>query len=276
MPWRAAAQADFRQSFDTGNESQPYIGAELLSLCQTAMEDGRLSARELQCLRMLREGRMRDQLAELPYIGQILDHILHTGQVMPGQLQTLQQTLEPCLPAELTRRRARLRVVDPDWQSGEAADAGERLRNEVLASARFTVAGCLSDRHASTIRRHARAGQPVLLVRERDDGSNPHAIRVCTASGRPIGFVPAQHAKRLAPLLDRGARYRAHLTHVLAGEVAPVLVVQAYLYAADAELGAATTSTRRMTRSRLAGAVWLLRLVVGLAIAAAVAFVLEP
>ncbi|MFO7278526.1 MAG: HIRAN domain-containing protein [Pseudomonadota bacterium] len=275
MPWRAAARADFRQSFDTGNESQPYVGAELLSLCQTAMEDGRLSARELQSLRTLREGRMRDQLAELPYIGQILDQILHTGQVMPGQLRTLQQTLEPCLPAELTRRRAKLRVVDPDWQPGEVEDTGDRLRNEVLASARFTVAGCLSDRHASTIRRHARAGQPVLLVREPDD-ANPHAIRVCTASGKPIGFVPAQHAKRLAPLLDRGARYRAHLTHVLAGEVAPVLLVQAYLYAADAELGAATASTRKMTRSRLAGAVWLLRLVVGLAIAAAVAFVLKP
>jgi len=55
-----------------------------------------------------------------------------------------------------------------------------------------------------------------------------------------------------------------------------VLLVQAYLYAADAELGAATASTRKMTRSRLAGAVWLLRLVVGLAIAAAVAFVLKP
>jgi len=214
MPWRAAARADFRQSFDTGNESQPYVGAELLSLCQTAMEDGRLSARELQSLRTLREGRMRDQLAELPYIGQILDQILHTGQVMPGQLRTLQQTLEPCLPAELTRRRAKLRVVDPDWQPGEVEDTGDRLRNEVLASARFTVAGCLSDRHASTIRRHARAGQPVLLVREPDD-ANPHAIRVCTASGKPIGFVPAQHAKRL-PASPRPRRTLPRPSHARA------------------------------------------------------------
>jgi hypothetical protein len=118
----------------------------------------------------------------------------------------------------------------------------------------------------------------VLLVRERSAKglTGEQTIEVRTANGKPLGYVPAHRAAELAPLLDRGARYRAHLISVSAGMHAPVLIVQTFLYRGDAALGFPHASSRRITPRRLSPRVWmLLRLFVALAIAAAAALALR-
>jgi single-stranded-DNA-specific exonuclease len=60
-------------------------------------------------------------------------------------------------------------------------------------------------------------GEPLRLVREPTNAADPHAIRVCRADGRQLGFLRAPLAARLAPAMDAGARYAATATALTGG-----------------------------------------------------------
>ncbi len=62
-----------------------------------------------------------------------------------------------------------------------------------------------------------RPGERLRLVRDPHNPRDPHAIRVCTADGRQLGFLRATLAARLAPSMDAGARYSAAATAVTGG-----------------------------------------------------------
>jgi hypothetical protein len=87
--------------------------------------------------------------------------------------------------------------------------------------------------------------------------------------------VPEPHASEIAPLLDQGARYRAHVANVCKGAQAAVLIVQAYLYGPNATLGSQSIGGRKLARRESSKIWWVLRLAIAVLIAAAVAFVLR-
>ncbi|MDR5684275.1 MAG: single-stranded-DNA-specific exonuclease RecJ [Armatimonadota bacterium] len=60
-------------------------------------------------------------------------------------------------------------------------------------------------------------GEPLVLEREPDNPHDPHAIRVRRADGEQVGYLAAVLAGRIAPTMDRGARYRATVTQVTGG-----------------------------------------------------------
>lgn len=276
MSQQRVASAGVRKSSRASPDGCVSSGAELFSLCQTASPDGTLTRREIQ---LLRDWLERSEEVEVParaYVQELIEHIVRTGRVAPADLRALARVLEPSFPRELSRRPAALRLVGSDRMPYPDDGAAERAKNEILASACFMVAGCRSERRTPIIPRQARAGEPVLLVLERRDRPVASAIEVRTANGKALGFVPAQRAKDLAPLLDRGARYRAHLISVSSGAHAPVLIVQAFFYRGNAALGFQHAGARRVAPRRLSAGTWtLLRIAVALLIAAAVALVLR-
>jgi len=251
-------------------------GAELFSLCQTATADGTLSASERNALRVWLERPENPEVPASRYVRGLIGDIVASGRISSADLQALWRSLEPTLPGELRcRRPAALRLVARGREPYAEESGADRVRNDLLASACFILAGCISSR-AAVLERRARIGDPVLLVRAKRRGRSPNAIQVCSASGKALGLVPEHHASELAPLLDRGARYRAHLRAVLHGGIAPVLIVQAFLYAPSATLGLGTAAQRRMGRRRASPAIWMIiRTVVALLIALAVATVLR-
>lgn len=249
---------------------------ELFSLCQTATADGSLSASELKALRVWLERSETPGVPTPRYVRGLVGEIIASGRVSTSDLHALWRSLEPALPGELGRRRpASLRLVAQGREPYQDEPTPDRVRNDLLASACFMLAGCASSR-AAVLERHARIGEPVLLVRAKRRGRSANAIQVCAASGKPLGLVPEHYASELAPLLDRGARYRAHLRAVLNGGIAPALIVQSFLYAPSATLGLGTAAQRRMARRRTSPAIWMvIRTVVALLIALAVATVLR-
>ncbi len=62
-----------------------------------------------------------------------------------------------------------------------------------------------------------RPGESLGLVRDPHNPRDPHAIKVCTADGRQLGFLRATLAARLAPSMDAGARYSATATALTGG-----------------------------------------------------------
>jgi hypothetical protein len=276
MSQQRVASAGVRKSSEAGASASVSAGAELFSLCQTAAADGRLTKRRLQ---LLREWLDRSEQVEVParvYVRELVEHIVRTGRAAPADLQALARVLEPSFPQELRRRPAALRLVGSKKMPYPDDSAAERVKNEILASACFMVADCQRERRTPIIHRQARAGEPVSLVLERHRACEARMIQVRAASGKELGFVPAQKARDLAPLLDRGARYRAHLISVSSGVHGPVLIVQAFFYRGNAALGFQHAGARRVAPRGLSGGAWmLLRLTVALLIAAAVALVLR-
>jgi single-stranded-DNA-specific exonuclease len=62
-----------------------------------------------------------------------------------------------------------------------------------------------------------RPGEPLRLVREPANPQDPHAVRVVREDGTSVGYLSAAVAGRLAPQMDRGARYRATVADVTGG-----------------------------------------------------------
>jgi hypothetical protein len=251
--------------------------AQLLSLCHTASADGALSQSESRLLRTWIERAPDDDVPAGEYVREVIEHIVETGRVAQCDLQALWRALEPDLPEELRRRAATRHLGGAYGETQEdEGESAENLPNEILSSSCFLLAGCPGERRTRHIERLARTGDPVLLVRQAGAVPSPHTVRVCAANGKRLGFVPEQHAQELAPLLDRGARYRAHLTAVLRGEHAPVVIVQAFLYSADATLGEQSAGDRRIASKESRARAWMLvRIAVGALLAAAVALVLH-
>ncbi len=262
----------WRSRKSSGESVSP--GTELFCLCHTATSDGTLTAKDAERLSTWLARSAGVEVPARAYVEGVVRHILDTGKVTPADLAALARALEPCLPPVLKRRRAALRAVSGARPGvPDEAHPTERNRNAVLDSACFLMA----DAHPDVLARGARSGAPVLLVRERSGARSPHCIQVCTSQGKVLGFVPEQRARALAPLLDRGARYRAHVISADQGAQAPVVIVQAFLYRSDAVLGLTTSAARRVAPGVLGSrAAWMLvRLAVALAIAAGVALVLR-
>jgi single-stranded-DNA-specific exonuclease len=60
-------------------------------------------------------------------------------------------------------------------------------------------------------------GEEVFLRREPQNPYDPHAVQVVRRDGAVVGYLSSALAGRLAPRLDRGARYRATVTAVTGG-----------------------------------------------------------
>ncbi len=62
-----------------------------------------------------------------------------------------------------------------------------------------------------------RPGDTLQLRREPHNPHDPHAVKVLTATGVPVGYLSARVASRIAPSLDAGARYRVTVAQVTGG-----------------------------------------------------------
>lgn len=105
-----------------------------------------------------------------------------------------------------------------------------------VASFNFIIAGVHYEGREHRIRRFARAGDQVYLVREPQNQFSRNAIQVALKSGIELGYVPEIDAEDLAPLLDVGLAQKAHITKILVGGRVPIPVVQAYVHRLDAEI----------------------------------------
>ncbi len=105
---------------------------------------------------------------------------------------------------------ARLFARADDYLSG-------RLRAVEQASAFHTKVVGVTFEGRQALLPTVRQGERLRLVRDPRNPRDPHAIKVCLADGRQLGFLRAGLAARLAPAMDAGARYTATTTMVTGG-----------------------------------------------------------
>ncbi|HKX18579.1 MAG TPA: single-stranded-DNA-specific exonuclease RecJ, partial [bacterium] len=151
-------------------------------------------------------------------------------------------------PGGTARVRLRLRALDVPGvdmdavlrDTGLVIDRLFRRAGDFLGEARYdgveeaaafhtkAVGVTFGDRQA--VLATLRAGDRLRLRREPANPRDPHAVEVLTEDGRPVGYLNARLAGRLAPLMDAGIGYVAAVSGVTGGRDT--------VTDADADLGA--------------------------------------
>lgn len=240
----------------TAADAQAGVGAELLVLCHSMTANGRLSKEEiLELTRWLRTNRDAG-LPSITFLAETVSRIIADRHITREEYQELYAAIERILPKEAKRRAtANRRAVEAatsaakktaakvakhaakaEKDAARARKQTERERNRPVASFNFMIAGVHYEGREHRIRRFARQGESVYLVREPQNRHSRNAIQVALKSGIEFGYVPEIDAEDLAPLLDAGLAQRAHITKILDGGRVPIPVVQAYVHRLDAEV----------------------------------------
>ena len=186
------------------------LGAELLSLCQTATADGRLEPEELAGLRQWLDDAESARLPAARHLSRVIERVLADGRITPEEYEEVYRALESILPLEARRAALNARLGAQAQDEAAARAVRQRLpdarrRGTRLASATFMVAGVRHQGRAATI-----------------------AVKL--PGGQQLGFVPKDEARQLAPLLDGGCRYTAQISEIIGTSRSRVPVVHADMY----------------------------------------------
>lgn len=233
----------------TKSDARTAAGAELLLLCQSITEDGRLSSDEI---RLLRDWVNQNWLCELPsaaFLKSLLQRILADGVVTAEERQALHEAVETVLPPELRRdaRERRKTIERLEKAEKKVAAKAERELERYEAELRrpvtrhdFMVAGIHFEGRDEIVRSCVAAGDRVFLARDRANAFSRNAIEVRLENGLQVGFVPEDNARSLASLLDAGCTHIAHVKKILTGGRVPIPVVAADIFQADSPMEGVT------------------------------------
>ena len=115
-------------------------------------------------------------------------------------------------------------------------DQAKKDINTPIGKWDFMVAGVRYEGRPNIIYRHAKEGDPVFLLRDRENVHSGTAVAVLLKNGMQIGFVPAEWSVEIAPLLDAGNPHTGVMETDLTGGKSPIPVVVAKIFAAHAEV----------------------------------------
>jgi HIRAN domain-containing protein len=233
-----------RRTSITKLQRQTAVAADLISLCQTVTEDGRLEDQEIAALRQWLDENRGTDLPAVAFLFETVERILADGKVTADEQQELYRAIETVLPPDiresvrgtrLSGERAAKQEVREQKEAARQAQREAQARNSPVESWDFMVAGVRYEGRAEVISRFAEPGDTAFLVRDRANGFSRNAVEVRLSNGMQAGYVPEQHAVDLAPLLDSGHKHGAYIKKILTGGRAPIPVVVASLYSAEAD-----------------------------------------
>jgi HIRAN domain-containing protein len=190
--------------------------AELLALCHTATEDGKLLGQDVLALQDWLEHYRDTDFPDAELVRDTIRRILTVEAISDAARHELYRTLERALPRDVTTLlRSRRR------SAGHTRHAGA----EPIKAHDVVVARTLYEDRAMSIARFAFEGDEVLLVRDPDYPHSKNAIMVRLLSGFDIGYIPEFAARSLAPHLDQDRRYTAHIRKIVNRDGVPVAIV---------------------------------------------------
>ena len=231
------------------------IGLELLSLCQTITEDGRILDDEVNSLKMWLEENKHVDLPAIEALRLCVSEILADRVITDVERLELQKLIERILPPDLRSYAVLKRRQLSDEAKAAAAEVREqarlaraknredRERDQVVERVDFMVAGVAYEGRGPAIARHADEGMTVYLVRDRANKYSPNAIEVRLPNGTHIGYVPEVIAVGLAPFFDSGCRSSATIKRLLTKTRTgyPIPVIKGEIFGADARVPGAVS-----------------------------------
>jgi len=233
------------------------IGIELLNLCQTITEDGRVLEDEIRGLHQWLETNGHVEMPAISALRKCVSAILADGIVNDAERNELQKVIERILPPDL-RRYAVLKRREASAEEKLAAvlkreelklqkqrtreqEKAQQERNRPVEAFDFMVAGVAYEGRGCAVSTHAHEGMPAYLVRDRANQYSRNAVEVRLGNGIHIGYVPEETAVELAPLLDANCKARASIKRLLTKTRTgyPIPIISGELYRPDASVPSA-------------------------------------
>jgi hypothetical protein len=231
------------------------IGLELLSLCQTITEDGRILDDEVNGLQAWLEENKHVDLPAIEALRVCVSEILADRVISDAERLQLQKLIERILPPDLRSYAVLKRRQLSDEAKAAAAEVRkqarlareenreDRERDQAVERFDFMVAGVAYEGRGPVIARHAHEGMTAYLIRDRANRYSPNAIEVRLRNGTHIGYVPEESAVELAPYFDSGCRSSATIKRLLTKTRTgyPIPVIKGDIFGADARVPGAVS-----------------------------------
>jgi hypothetical protein len=158
------------------------------------------------------------EFAACAFLHETIETISDDGEITEAELGRLGLAIERVLPkdvrASAREKRRSLREQKRQERSAQR-DAARTQQREARQRARplhrgdYHVAGAFMFQHRCDACERLNAGDAVLLEREPENRHDRNAIMILSEDGEELGYVPREHAREMAPLLDGGAAYEA-------------------------------------------------------------------
>jgi HIRAN domain len=239
---------DPRRSITKRRREVPAV-VDLMNLCMTVTEDGRIDDQEVAELSAWLQENEDLELPAKDYLRRTVEKIIADGRVDPDERRELFLAIEKVLPPELQgiAHASRRQVEEKGKGRAGAGREEERERardrregNRHVGHWDFMVAGVRHEGRPAVISRYARPGVEVRLIRDQENAFSGNAVRIRTGDDQEIGMVPEEDARTLAPYLDRVHPYSASIKKVLSGGRTPIPVVVVDVYRHDASVPGAS------------------------------------
>lgn len=226
----------------TSTQVQTDVGLQLVAICQSVTEDGRLADAEIIELRQWVSDNQSSTLPAIQHLAGTLDAVLADGIITTEERQIVYKAIEAVLPPEHRRIATDLRRQAQAEDKAEdkataAAQRDEERKQKAQNKGRsfnFMVVGTRHEGRDSIIEDSVSAGDRAYLRRDYNNKYSTHAVQVLTADAEQIGFVPEDLAVTIAPLLDQQWHQTASITKLLTRGRSPIPVVQLHLFSPEA------------------------------------------
>jgi hypothetical protein len=233
------------------------IGAELLGLCLSITEDGRLSATEIKELIAWVNDHKHEKLPAIQFLVGTLVRILEDGKITEDERHELHRAVEAIIPAKfrrgatdarrqieatrLKKRRAELAEQKLKMKAEEKAAKAELRKRELeeerlrrpIFRADFMIAGCPYENRQKAINAYVEEGKRVFFIRDFFNRYDPYAIEVWIEENYMIGYVRKDLTPKLASLVDLGHPCYSFVTRILYTSHGPIPCVQTFVYRAE-------------------------------------------
>lgn len=113
------------------------LGSELLKLCQSVTEDGRLAPDELEALRHWLGHAEAAQMPAVKYLRVIIERVLADGRITPDEYREVYRAVESVLPFDARQRalQARQQVEAAEGPSADTSASARGMRIGLLVAA---------------------------------------------------------------------------------------------------------------------------------------------
>lgn len=208
----------------TSKQLQEASAIELLDICLSMVEDGKISEDEVLALDKWLAHNKESNIPAIQFLVTICQDILQDGQISPKEYYELSKAIQRIIPKE-EREKATTSVTTAESDLDRHYKE-EEIRNTPCHRILFTVAGVTFEKRQENIAKipYDDYHSPLTLLREPKNKYDKNAIKIISDKYGELGFIPRAEAKKIAPLLDSGRNYLTYISYITSYSKADILV----------------------------------------------------
>jgi argininosuccinate lyase len=145
----------------TKRQLQTAAGVELLSLCQSVTDDGKLLEAEIEGLRQWLVANKTSEMRAVSYLDEVIEKVLSDGKITDDEFEEIYLAIETILPPEI-RKVARTKRRELS-EAKRVEEIAQLSHERPVEDADFMVAGVRYEGRAEIISEYVNEGDEIVL-----------------------------------------------------------------------------------------------------------------